>query len=763
MEMLTTLRRIVQQVNQASELADALDLLVSETKRAFATDCCSVYLADYDAQQFLLMATDGLERGAVGRISIAFSEGLVGLVGQREEPINIAEAQQHPRFKYFPEVKEESFNAFLGAPIIHRRKVLGVLVIQQHVSRTFSDSEEAFLVTLSAQLAHVIASAEARGILTTQPRNAKTWVKCLTGIAGAPGVAEGVARVVAPTLELDSINLQSSDDPESERRTFVEAMQATREDIERLAQSISAGLSNEINAIFDVYKHLLADHAIEQAIIQEIEAGYTAVSAVKKVYQGYIAQFEAMSDTYLRERAFDVKDMAQRIIGMIVSKEPTDSFEHEQIVLVAKEVTASMLAEVPRERLVAIVSLSGSNNSHAAILARAMGLPAVLGVEDLPLNRIQGAQVIIDGYSGELYVEPGEAIRREYQRLIAEEQQLHSSYMREAALAATTPDGHEVRILLNGGLSADTELGQAQGADGIGLYRTEIPFLMQDRFPSEEAQETLYRQVLESFNGQPVTMRTLDVGGDKSLPYFPISEDNPFLGWRGVRLTLDHPEIFLLQIRAMLRASIGLNNLSIMFPMISSIAEVDEALRLTQQAYNEIAEELHQNGNCCAVLSRPKIGVMIEVPGIIYQMEALAERVDFFSIGTNDLTQYLLAVDRNNSRVASLYDSYHPAVLAALKHIFDESHRLGIPVSVCGELAGEPAGAILLMAMGYRQLSMNNQNIAKIKWVLRKTRFEVAQQVLGEVMQLESPSQIRAVMSAHLEQLGLGGLMRAGK
>ncbi|MFD2097222.1 phosphoenolpyruvate--protein phosphotransferase [Corallincola platygyrae] len=760
--MLTTLRRIVQQVNQTSDLEQALDLLVAETKLAMEADCCSAYLADYEQQQFLLMATDGLDRSAVGQVSIGFSEGLVGLVGQREEPINVADAKQHPRFKYFPEVKEETLCAFLGTPIIHQRKVLGVLVVQQADARQFSASEESFFVTLAAQLATVIAHAEARGVLDRASGRKRSWVKSLRGVPGSPGVVVGRAFVAEPSYKLEAVPITKSQDKDAELKRFIHALASTRQELRSLANRMTDQVSPEVAAIFDMYQHMLQDVSIADAIEAEIETGLTAQSAVKKVLVGFIDQFEAMSDPYIRERASDVRDLGQRLLAQLNPNKHEQRTMGDQVILVAEEVTASMLAEIPRRKLVGLLSMRGSNNSHAAILARAMGIPALLGIEEVPVSQLDDLELIIDGYSGDLYVSPNDAIKNEYQRLIAEEVELRSIYTKEADLSATTPDGFEVRIHLNAGLSADTDIGHSSGADGVGLYRTEIPFMMEDRFPSEETQYHIYRKVLESYCGRPVTMRTLDVGGDKSLPYFPINEDNPFLGWRGIRMTLDHPEIFLVQVRAMLRANLGMESLNIMFPMITSINEVDEALRLTRQAYREVSEEIAAQGSK-AHLARPRVGVMIEVPGIIYQLPALASRIDFISVGSNDLTQYLLAVDRNNSRVAELYDSYHPAVLQALRHIFDQAHQCGIPVSVCGELAGEPAGALLLMAMGYRQLSMNIHNIPKIKWVIRKCRLDEATSILNEVMALECPTDVRRVMAQHLDRLGLGGLVRAGK
>jgi phosphotransferase system enzyme I (PtsP) len=366
---------------------------------------------------------------------------------------------------------------------------------------------------------------------------------------------------------------------------------------------------------------------------------------------------------------------------------------------------------------------------------------------------------LLDGYTGDVIVSPNAIIRHEFDQLVLEEQLLSERIHSEDTLPAITIDNCEIRLFTNAGLSLEAEKNDNPNSDGVGLFRTEIPFMMRERFPTEHEQVELYRALLEAEPNKPFTMRTLDVGGDKPLPYFPISEENPFLGWRGIRLTLDHPEIFLVQIRAMLRASIGLENLSIMLPMITSVSEVSEAKRLIRQAFHEVEEEAQEHGES---LIMPKIGVMLEVPAVLYQLPQLSKIVDFFSVGSNDLTQYLLAVDRNNPRVAELYDSYHPAVLSALHTIAKHSELLQVPVTVCGELAGEPGGVVLLLAMGYRKLSMNNHNLLKVKWIVRNIHRSSAEQLLAKVLTLDNPQDVRAEINMYLESAGLGGLVRAG-
>ncbi len=773
--MLTTLRHIVLEFSRDTQLQSALERMVGQIKKSLKTDCCSVYLADYSQQHFLLMASDGLAQNSFGQTTIGFSEGLIGLVGQREEPLNIANARNHPHYIHAPEVEEDDFNAFLGTPIIHQRKVLGILSIQQKHARNFNENEEAFLVTLSAQLASALANAEVKNLFTQKDKN--QGVKQLLGIAGAPGIALDQIVVCQPKAELSTQVLQqvAHEQRNKQVQRFEQAVNKTLADFEQLSQKLSTIISDNSLAIFDIYIQLLEQADIRQGVLTKINQGWQAESALKLVIEHYVIQFEAIDDSYLKERASDIRDLGNRLLLNLQQQQAQELTLPKTFILLAEEVTASMLAEYQHKGLKAVISLSGSANSHAAILAHALELPAIMGITNIPIAQLDQQQAIVDGYSGELFINPDEALKREYQHLIAQERELTHKVQQDIHLPTITPDGRTIELQLNAGLSAEFECPENLGALGIGLYRTEIPFMSRHCFPSEYEQTKLYEQILSGFPRKPVTMRTLDVGGDKSLPYFPITEDNPFLGWRGIRITLDHPEIFLVQVRAMMRANQYHKNLEIMLPMISNVEEVDEAIRLINQAYFEVKSEVinelktefksvdtpsdkhHDNP-----LPRPKIGIMLEVPSVIFQLEALAQRVDFFSVGSNDLTQYLLAVDRNNAQVASLHDAYHPAVLRALNSIAEQSTKYLVPLSLCGELAGEPGGALLLLAMGFDKLSMNGHNIARIKWVIRHVDFKRAKIILSHTLKLTTAKQVHSYLNEQLEQLGLGGFTRAG-
>ena len=463
-----------------------------------------------------------------------------------------------------------------------------------------------------------------------------------------------------------------------------------------------------------------------------------------------------MKDDYLRERASDLRDIGRRVLAELQSSQETEIIYPRRTILVGDEITASALAEVPEGQLAGVVSAKGANNSHVAILARALGVPTVMGVRGLQLDQLSKRAIIVDGYYGHVFISPTKILLAEYKQLAQEENELNQSLITLREKPAETSDNHRISLQVNMGLAMDAGLSMSVGAEGVGLYRSEIPFMNRDRFPSEDEQYIIYRQLLKAFAPRKVTMRTLDIGGDKILPYFPIEEDNPYLGWRGLRITLDHPDVFLLQVRAMMRASEDLNNLKILLPMVTTVHEVDEAIYLIDQAYNELLEENH-------LIQKPDLGVMIEVPAAVYQARELAKRVNFLSVGSNDLTQYLLAVDRNNARVAGLYDALHPAMLQTLLKVVEGGHAAGVEVSICGEMASDPYAVILLLAMGFDTLSMNSASLPRIKWVIRSFSIAKARKILADVLELEHASDIRLHLQKALEREGLGGLIRAGK
>jgi len=734
----------------ASSLNDALDVLVNDTCLAMATEVWSVYLADNDRRCYYLMATRGLKKPRGRTITLAFDQGIVGLVGRLAEPINLADAQSHPSFKYIPAVKEDLFRSFLGVPIIHRRQLLGVLVIQQREHRQFDESEESFMVTLATQLAAILSQAQ---LNVLYGRFRQTRVRAL---AASPGVAIGIGWQDSSQPSLDHVYMASTLDTVRERERLTRALEDAGAEFRRFSKRFAASAQKESAAIFDLYSHLLNDARLKRELFAQIDQGAVAEWAVKKVVEEFAAQFASLQDTYLRERGSDLRALGQRLVFHLDDTIQGNTQWPERFILVADELTATLLAEMPQDRLAGVVVRDGAANSHAAILVRAMGVPTVMGADIQPALLSQ-RQLIVDGYRGELLIDPEAVLVTEYTRLISEEMELSQKAEDDVEQPAALKSGERVKVMLNAGLSADHEKLFGSRVDGVGLYRTEIPFMLQSGFPSEEEQVAQYQGMLQLFPQKPVTLRTLDIGSDKQLPYMPISEENPCLGWRGIRITLDQPEIFLIQVRAMLRANAATGNLGILLPMVTSLEEIDEARRLIDRAGREVEEQLGYE------LPHTRLGVMIEVPSMVFMLPALAGRVEFISVGTNDLTQYLLAVDRNNTRVAGLYDSLHPAMLRVLKQIVTTAEVAGLDVSLCGEMAGDPMGALLLTGMGFRNLSMNGRSVARVKYLLRRIELHDAEELAGRVLQAHFTTDVRHMTAAFMERRGLGGLIRGGK
>ncbi|MGL5905092.1 MAG: putative PEP-binding protein, partial [Shewanella sp.] len=535
--MLNTLRDITQAVAAAHSLETALEVLVSATKAAMETQCCSIYILE--EQELVLSATDGLEKRAVGHVRMPLSQGLVGLAAEREEAVNLADARLHPRFKLFPEVAEEEYRAFLAVPIIYQKAVVGVIVVQQASARQFSEGEEAFLMTLAAQLAMAI-----RGLRQKAQVSAHQQQILFQGTPASNGIAIAHAFVLGGEISLEQAEVRCQDIAQEAQR-LVAAMGRCKDAIGALSQRFDREQDEEVVSIFNALQLLLDDASLGGEYAREVQLGWAAESAVSRVSLRYIQQFLAMEDPYLKERASDIRDLGQKVLRQLIEPERLELEPDKPVILIAREADATMLAEFPRQKLAGIVTELGGVNSHGAILARALGVPAITGVEQLLTADIDQKLLVVNASRGQLMVSPSPAIVSEYRSLISAQKALQRQYAQELALPSVTTDGLRIGLYLNAGLLSGVASEIAEGADGIGLYRTEIPFMLQQRFPSESEQIHVYQQVLQAASGRPVVMRTLDVGGDKPLPYFPIKEDNPFLGWRGIRLSLDHPELFL--------------------------------------------------------------------------------------------------------------------------------------------------------------------------------------------------------------------------
>ena len=749
--MLDALRQIVQDVANAPGFRASLDLLVARISMILDTEVCSIYLRDEVSRRFHFIANEGLNPEMVGKVALAPGEGLVGLVAERAEPLNLEDSSSHPQFFFIAGMSEGAFGAFLGVPIIHVREVIGVLVVQDRELRRYEEEEVSFLVTLAAQIAGRIAHAEMMGDIkrlipgaSRDQREAR-----FQGIPGVPGIGIGTAFVVQPPARLELVPEKAAEDVAAELKLFERAIGQARADIERINEEMAKALGPEERELFDAYLHMLDDAALAGDVRDRIRAGQWAQGALKQAILEQVASFERMQDSYLRERSADVRELGQRVLAYLQEIGDKQPVYPENTVLVADEVTAPMMADLPLDNLRAIVSLKGSRNSHGAIIADALGIPTVMGAGDVPIYSVERQTLIVDGYYGEVFINPSNLVRESYGQLLTEEEEFARELETLRELPCATRDGHSINLWVNIGLVGELVRSLERGAEGIGLFRTEVPFAMGDRFPTEEEQRAVYREHMEAFEPRPVTMRTLDIGGDKPLSYFPIEEENPFLGWRGIRVTLDHPEIFLGQVRAMVKASAGLEGvLRIMLPMVSRLEQVEEGKALIARAHREVVEEGYD-------VKDPLVGVMIEVPAAIYLTREIAGLVDFLAVGSNDLTQYMLAVDRNNPRVADLFEEFHPSMLIALREIAKACHAQDKPLGICGELAGTPEGAVLCIGMGYDVLSMNAANLPRVKWVIRRVSVYDCRRILARALRMRSSREILKFVRRQLIKAGL--------
>ena len=716
---------------------------------------CSVYVRDPVAPQYVLMATEGLNPATVGKVRMAAGEGIVGLVATRQEPVNLANAAEHPSYRYFPETGEQQFSGFLAVPLVHFRQSVGVLVVQQKTRRVFAEEEVAFLVTIGAQLAATLSYAALGSAISPHEPGPPGPSRADPGVAGSPG---GDDRQRRPSLAAGGARRggrpRRPTTSRRKKRSFRRAVRETQQELRASADRMEGRLSDETRAIFDVYILILGQDDLVEGVVARIRGGNWAPAALRDTIAEHAKVFEQAEDPYLRARAEDIRGIGRRILLRLMSDVSAAREYPDDAVLLGDEVSLARVADVPPGQLRGIVCLRGSVVSHTAVLARGLGIPAVMGLGPRDVRSLDGHPIIVDGYRGRVFIDPLPAVIQEYRRLVQHEGQLSAKLADLRDLEATTTDDVRVGLGLNVGLLTDIDVAANLGVDEVGLYRSEFPFMSRETFPMEHEQYEIYRKVLKAFAPKPVTMRTLDIGGDKPLSYFPTTEENPFLGWRGIRLTLDRPDIFLPQLRAMLRANVGLNNLRIMFPMIGQIDEFKAARQAVDRARRELGEE----GCECPA---PSIGAMVEVPSALLSIPALSRYADFFSIGTNDLTQYLLAVDRNNPNVARLYNHLDPAVIRALHGVIRDARRCGKPVSVCGEMAADPGSAILLLGMGLETFSMSASAVLRIKWLIRSFSSQRAKQVLYRAMRMEGADSVRSMLDDELGRAGLGELVLA--
>lgn len=743
---LESLNRVIREVDSAPNLEAALRVVVKRTRELMAADVCSIYFTDHDRRRHVIVATDGLAPSIVGRVQIGFGKGLIGRVAEDAIPVHLDHVPEVLDEDFLQQSGVERYHGFLGVPITHRSRVLGVLVVRQKVERRFVDIDSAILTTLAAQLGGAIAYARLSGLVNDTRLRGDMKLGQLEGLAGAPGIAVGIGVLAFSTSDLATVPNRRSTNSQLEEQNLHSAIARVQDELTQLSEDLDGTFTEADRALFEAYTLMLKSPGILDTTTHHIQQGNWAPGALRMTIETYSRRFEEIDDPYLRERSADIRDLGNRILLYLQSTTIKKDAYPEKTILIGRQLSVIDLGLIPRQRLCGIVSAESSALSHVAILARSLGIPAVVGVGRTPIEQLDGQELVVDGNRGRISLRPTPQLRKQVESLIHAEQEFRKDLRQLENLPSQTKDGAEMPLYTNVGLIAELPLAVNAGSAGIGLFRSELPFMLYDRFPSEQEQVEIYRQVLEAVAPLPVNLRTLDVGGDKPLPYLPIVEPNPILGWRGIRLMLDRPEIFLSQLRAALRANIGLGNLRLLLPMVNGLAEVEQALVLIERAHRQLLEEGHAS-------TRPPVGLMIEVPSVIYLVEELARRVDFFSVGTNDLTQYLLAIDRGNHQVSSQLDPLHPAVLRALRQVIEASARAGKPVSVCGEMASDPGSALLLLGLGADSLSVSATALPQVKWAIRSVDFAQMKSLAQKALMLDRPESIRQLVEKTLEEV----------
>jgi phosphotransferase system enzyme I (PtsP) len=742
------LERITMLIGESRDFRETVDNIVSLVKNEMHTDACSLYLYDDEQGQLILVATEGLFGNSIGKVRMKPSEGLTGLVFESRTPLVVQDADKHPRFLYFPITKEERFRTFLGVPLISRRNPIGVLVVQDTHKRTYTTQELQLFSTIAGQVAGVVVNARllrelSMGSLALEQKmETVPQSRMLHGTSATPGIAMGPAIVIAGTEEQHYVMEERSEDIDVEGELFEKALSNAKAEVERLQMKVHHQLGEDDAAIFNIHLMMLEDQGFTQKVDEMIHSGFTALYAVKTVIAGYMTSFEEIDDPYLRDRVVDIEDVGRRLSALLSGTTTGEALHiDESGILVSRLLTPSDAANLSTQTVKGVATAGGGHTSHAIILSRSMGIPCVVGIEELLDIIHPGDFLIVDGNTGNVFVNPDEDIIREYSRLMEDYNRHVVELVKEKDLPAVTLDGREVGLLANVGLLSDLKLTNFYGADGIGLYRTELPFLARNVLPEEDEQYRIYRKMVEGTGGKPVTIRTLDVGADKNIPYLDLTaEENPFLGWRSIRMCLERVDIFKTQLRAIMRSARH-GMVRILIPMISSMEEIYRVKDLI----GESAKELEKSGT--PHNSHVPVGVMVEVPSAALLAGKLAKEVDFFAIGTNDLTQYTLAVDRNNRKVAHLYDPMNPAILSLISMTAKAARDAGIPVAVCGEIASQPIWTPLLIGLGVTELSMNAASIPFVKRSLRLIKYEDCHRAARRALKANTSAEVRRILS----------------
>jgi len=764
-------------IAHSSDLRASVQGIVATIAEHLSMEVCSLYVYDPERQALNLFATTGLDPSSVGKVAMGIDEGLTGIVIQKMEPVMAVDAMAHPRYKYFPETGEERYHSFLGVPVVDQRTARGVLIVQTSRRRRFTRDEVRLLKAIAIPIAGILAQTRLRATLETKEQERLSYKERmsdaidrlrdyegqptarpgtqirLVGLGASPGFGVGRAHLIASELRIDDLPRERRGPLKRELSRLAAAIKRSIDELGRTKERILTSVPEIDATVFDAQQLMLQDQSFVTRIEEHIGDGLRVEAALQQTIEEFVAQFTELDDPYMKDRATDIKDIGQRVLRQLLGVGERHRPSSEAVVLVASDIALSDLALVEQENLKAVVLASGGVTSHASILAKSLEIATVVGVQHAEDAIREGDQLVVDGNAGIVFVNPTPEILREYDRLEREYRAFNRDLETLRDLPAETLDGHRVSLSANIGLLGDMHLARLHGAEAIGLYRTEVPFLSHRDFLTEEEQVDLYRRVVEGMGGQPVTIRTLDLGADKYPRYLKVPrEENPFLGWRSIRISLELPEIFKVQLRAILRASVA-GPVRIMFPMISSLEEIRRVKELLVEAQDELRAEGY------AFDPNLSIGMMLEVPSAVCMAPYLIQEVDFFSVGTNDLIQYVLAVDRNNRKVAPLYEPLHPAVIQVLAQAVAAVKHAGKRVSICGEMAADPVCTLLLVGLGFDELSMGPFFIPLIKRLVRALDYSTAQSLANEVLTLPTVREVKGLIFETMRDLGVIDIM----
>ncbi len=713
---------MAKRASAQAKLNHVVDLIAEKMR----SEVCSIYLLREGMLE--LYATHGLRAEAVHVTRLSQGEGLVGTIAAEGRILNLDEAASHPAFAYRPETGEERFHSFAGVPIVRRETAIGVLAVQHAEPRCYENVEIEALQTVAMVLSEMIASAR---LADGSANGRETGAQRLTGLKLVTGMAKGVAVFHQPRVVVEHT---VAEDTEAERARVYTAFRRMREQIDHMTRDAEFGTVGEHNEILETYKMFAYDEGWSRRINEAIDSGLTAEAAIERVQQRTRARMQDIDDPILKERMHDLEDLSNRLLRIVSGRMGTAAQTglQKDTVLIARNLGPAELLEYDRRRLKAVVLEEGSLTAHMTIVARAMGVPVVGKLADIRHCASEGDTILVDGDSGTAVVRPTRVLTQGFDQRMAMSQKRRAQYATLKDKPAITKDGVTISLMVNAGLAEDAAMLEASGADGIGLFRTEFQFLVSASLPGRQSQLKLYRQVLDAAGDKPVVFRTVDIGGDKALPYLQDTTDeseNPAMGWRALRLSLDRATLMKAQARALIEAAAG-KILYVMFPMVSEPWEYEEARAL-------IEEQVAWARGARKPLPREiKYGAMLEVPSLAEQLDILLPRIDFLSIGTNDLTQFLFAADRADPRLAERYDWLSPSILRYLKRVVTEVDEAGVPLRVCGEMGGRALEALALIGLGVRSLSITPAAVGPIKAMIRSMDLAATEKKVAKLIEV---------------------------